>query len=62
MRKKIRLKRYLNRNNDKKMFEMLNKNQLTPVIKKKVSDLVINNNYSLAVLKKNVKKFIKIYE
>ena len=44
------------------MFEMLNKNQLTPVIKKKVSDLVINNNYSLAVLKKNVKKFIKIYE
>jgi dephospho-CoA kinase len=61
-KKKIRLKRYLNRNNDKKMFEMLNKNQLTPVIKKKVSDLVINNNYSLAVLKKNVKKFIKIYE
>ena len=35
---------------------MLNKKQLSPNIKKKACDLVINNNYSLAILEKNVKK------
>jgi len=56
-KKKLRLKRYLKKNSEKKIFEMLNKKQLSPNIKKKACDLVINNNYSLAILKKNVKKF-----
>jgi dephospho-CoA kinase len=55
-KKKLRLKRYLKKNSEKKIFEMLNKKQLSPNIKKKACDLVINNNYSLAILEKNVKK------
>ena len=60
--KQKRLKRYLKENNDKKKFEILNKRQLSPLIKKKICDFTINNNYTLAILKKNVKKFMKIYE
>ena len=61
-KKKIRLKRYLKTTNDNKTFEILNKRQLSSSVKKKVCDLVINNNYSLTTLKNNVKKFIKNYE
>ena len=61
-KKKIRLKRYLKRNNDKKTFEVLNKRQISSVVKKKACDLTINNNYSLTILKKNVKKIVKHYE
>ena len=61
-KKKLRLKRYLKRNNDQKIFETLNRKQLSPAVKKRACDLVINNNYSLVILKKNVKKFIKMYE
>ena len=61
-KKKLRLKRYLKRAKDKKIFKILNKRQLSPAIKKKVCDLIINNNYSLVTLKKNVKKFMKHYE
>ena len=61
-KKKIRLKRYQKRNNDKKMFDILNKRQLSPAFKKKFCNLIINNNYSLTTLRKNVKKFIKNYE
>jgi dephospho-CoA kinase len=60
--KKLRLKRYLRRNNDRKIFEALNKRQISSIIKKKSCDLIINNNYSLAILKKNVKKIIANYE
>ena len=61
-KKKLRLKRYLKRNNEQKIFETLNRKQLSPAVKKRACDLVINNNYSLVILKKNVKKFIKMYE
>ena len=54
-KKKLRLKRYLEGNNDKKTFEALNKRQLSPVIKKKTCDIIINNNYTLAILKKMLK-------
>jgi dephospho-CoA kinase len=61
-KKNLRLKRYSKRNNEKKLFKILEKKQLSAAIKKKTCDLVINNNHSLAILKKNVKKIIKIYE
>jgi dephospho-CoA kinase len=61
-RKELRLKRYLKRNNDQKIFETLNKKQISAAVKKKACDLTINNNYSLAILKRNVKKFMKKYE
>tara|TARA_B110000971_G_C19885270_1_gene442669 strand:- start:231 stop:791 length:561 start_codon:yes stop_codon:yes gene_type:complete len=61
-KKKIRLDRYLKRNSDKETFNTLNKRQLPTHIKKKFCNLIINNNYSLAILRKNVKEFIKDYE
>jgi len=60
--KKLRLKRYLRRNNNQNTFRILNQRQLLSTTKKKTCDIVINNNYSLVILKKNVKKFIKKYE
>ena len=44
------------------MFELLNKRQSLPTIKKKNCDYIINNNSSLAVLKKNIEKIHRIYE
>ena len=61
-KKKLRLKRYLKKNNDKKIFEILNKRQLLSDVKKKKCDIVINNNYTLASLKQNIKQFMKKYE
>ena len=60
--KKLRLKRYLKKKGDKKTFILLNKRQLLPNLKKKICDFTFNNNYSLAILTKNVKKFMKNYE
>ena len=61
-KKNLRLKRYLKTHNDRTIFETLNKRQLSPIAKKKTCDFIINNNYSLAILKKNVKKIVKEYE
>ena len=61
-KKKNRLKRYLKKNNNRRVFEILNRRQLSPLSKKKFCDTIINNDYSLAILKKNVKKFMKTYE
>ena len=61
-KKKLRLKRYLSNKNERIIFEILNKRQLSSAVKKKKCDLVIDNNYSLAILKKNVKNFIRFYE
>jgi dephospho-CoA kinase len=60
--KKLRLKRYLKRKGDKKIFNLLDKRQLSPTLKKNICDYTIDNSYSLAILKKNVKNFIKKYE
>jgi len=60
--KGLRLERYLKRRGDKKTFILLEKRQLPAVLKKKICDFAINNNYSLAILKKNVKKFMNSYE
>ncbi len=60
--KKVRLKRYIKKRGDKKMFSLLNKRQLPPAIKKNICDYIIENNYSLTILRKNVKNFMKIYE
>ena len=58
----IRKKRYIKKGGNIKTFNMLNQRQLSPVYKKKLSDYTINNNYSLVILKKNVKIFLKQYE
>jgi dephospho-CoA kinase len=61
-KKKSRLKRYLKKNGDKNIFNILNKRQLSSIVKKKICDVVVNNNYSLAILEKSAKKFIENYE
>ena len=58
-KKKIRLKRYLKRGRDKKIFNLLDKRQLPPSKKIKFCDYVINNNNNLKKLKKTIKS-IKI--
>ena len=57
-RRDLRLKRYLKRGNNKKIFNLLNKRQLSPVKKIKFCDYVINNNGSLKLLKKNIKNIM----
>ena len=54
-KRKLRLKRYLYKKGNKKIFTILNKRQIMPSKKIKISDHVIYNNSSLKVLKKNVK-------
>jgi len=53
-KKKLRLKRYLKKGKNKKIFNLLDKRQLPPVKKIKFSDYIVNNNGSLKKLKKNV--------
>jgi dephospho-CoA kinase len=61
-KKNLRLKRYLKKKGDRKTFNLLDKRQLSPGLKKNICNYTINNNYSLVILKKNVKNFIKKYE
>ena len=57
-RKDLRIKRYLKRGNNKKIFNLLNKRQLKPANKIKFCDYVINNNGSLNLLKKNIQNIM----
>ena len=54
-KKNIRLKRYLYKKGNRKIFTILDKRQITPSKKMKISDHIIHNNNSLKVLKRNVK-------
>ena len=58
-KKNIRLKRYVGKGGDKKIFTVLEKRQNKPSKKKKISDHVIYNNKSIKNLKKNVKRLMK---
>ncbi len=61
-KKKIRLKRYLKKGRDKKIFNLLDKRQLPPSKKIKFCDYVINNNKNLKKLKKVIKSIKTKYE
>ena len=54
-KKSLRIKRFLKRGKNGKLFNLLDKRQLMPAKKIKFCDYVINNNSSLKKLKKNVK-------
>ena len=54
-KRKMRLKRYLYKQGNRKIFTILDKRQITPSKKIKISDHVIYNNSSIKILKKNVK-------
>ena len=54
-KRKVRLKRYLHKKGNKKIFTILDKRQITSSKKIKISDHVIYNNSSIKVLKKKVR-------
>jgi len=58
-KKNIRLRRYVAKGGNKKIFTILEKRQNKPSKKVKISDHVIYNNKSIKNLKKNIKKFLK---
>ena len=58
-KKNIRLRRYVAKGGNKKIFTILEKRQKKPSKKIKISDYVIYNNKSIKILKKNIKKFLK---
>ena len=60
--KGLRIKRYLKKKGDKKTFKLLDKRQFSAALKKNICDYTINNSYSLVVLRKNVKIFMRNYE
>ncbi len=57
-RKDLRIKRYIKRGSNMKIFNLLNRRQLTAANKIKFCDYVINNNGSLKLLKKNIKNIM----
>ncbi len=58
-KRKARLRRYLYKKGNRKIFTILDKRQITPSKKIKISDHVIYNNNSIKILKKNVKFLMK---
>ena len=58
-KKNIRLKRYVGKGGNKKIFTILEKRQKKPSKKIKISDHVIYNNKSIKSLKRNIKKVLK---
>jgi len=58
-KKNIRLRRYVAKGGNKKIFTILEKRQKKPIKKIKISDHVIYNNKSVKNLKKNIKKVLK---
>ncbi len=56
--KKERLKRYLGKGGDKKMFQLLDKGQISATKKVKFCDFLIVNNKSKTILKKKVNDII----
>ena len=57
-KRNVRLKRHLYKKGNKKIFTILNKRQIMPSKKIKISDHVIYNNSSLKVLKRNVRSLM----
>ncbi len=57
--KKIRLKRYIKNGGEKKMFNLLDKNQIPQTKKKHYSDYLIVNNDTKKTLKKRINAIIK---
>jgi dephospho-CoA kinase len=61
-KKNIRLSRFMAKGGEKKLFEILNKKQLTDIKKIKFSDHVVKNENNISILKKKLLGIIKQYE
>ena len=61
-KKNERLKRYISKNGNAKLFHLLDSQQMKDSIKMKFCDYIVVNNSSLNVLKRNLLNIIKFYE
>ena len=61
-RKKIRLKRFLSKNGNKKIFNLLDNKQLSERKKIKYCDYVVVNENNIKILKRKLLTIIKNYE
>tara|TARA_B100000575_G_C23124850_1_gene651535 strand:+ start:937 stop:1503 length:567 start_codon:yes stop_codon:yes gene_type:complete len=61
-KKSIRLKRFQSKRGDKKLFNILNRNQLMDIKKVKFCDHIIVNEKNLKILKKKLLDIFKRYE
>ena len=61
-KKKLRLKRFLSKSGDKKLFYLLNNKQISDIKKIKFCDHVVVNEKNLNILKKNLLVIISKYE
>tara|TARA_X000001036_G_scaffold437738_1_gene483803 strand:- start:79 stop:645 length:567 start_codon:yes stop_codon:yes gene_type:complete len=61
-KKDIRLKRFKLKGGDEKLFNLLDKKQLSDYKKSKFCDHIVDNAKNLKILKKNLISIIKLYE
>ena len=61
-KKQLRLKRFLSKIGEKKLFNLLNSKQMIDTKKIKFCDYVVVNEKNLSILKKNLLDIIKKYE
>ena len=61
-KKQLRLKRFLSKSGDKKLFNLLNSKQMNDQDKVKFCDHVVVNDKNLNILKKNLLAIIRQYE
>ena len=60
--KSLRFKRFLSKGGNKKLFQILNKKQLSDKKKEKYSDFVVVNEKNKIILKKKLLDILKKYE
>ena len=60
--KSLRLKRYISRGGNIKLFSFLDHHQIKDTVKRRFCDHVVTNNKSLSILKKQLSNIIKLYE
>ena len=61
-KKKLRLKRFLSKSGDKKLFNLLNNKQMNDTKKIKYCDYIVVNEKNLNILKKNLSSILIKYE
>ena len=61
-KKQLRLKRFLSKGGDKRLFNLLNNKQMKDTKKIKYSDYVVVNENNLNILKRNLLAIISKYE
>ena len=58
-KKSIRLKRFIKKGGDKRIFNILNDKQLSDVKKVMFSDIIVVNDGNLKILKRNLRDIMK---